>query len=202
MLQKEIKIINKNIKWKYEIGENICNQYNDITILDRELRIRTINCKGKKINENRKYYQYLCHKCGYDKSWKEESKIVNRGCPVCRGYLAIEEINTIGDKRPDLLVYFQNKEDAYKYTTGSHSHLNLTCPTCGTPKETTPHILCRQGFFCDKCSDGVSYPEKFMMSFLEQAKIDFQYQLSKKHFEWCDKYKYDFYIKNKNCIST
>jgi transposase len=35
---------------------------------------------------------------------------------------------------------------------------------------------------------------------LQQLKIKFLYQLTKRTFEWCDKYKYDFFIPSQNCI--
>ena len=62
------------------------------------------------------------------------------------------------------------------------------------------HSLTSQGFSCNKCGDHISYPEKFLMSFLRQAKIPYKYQLSKKDFEWCEKYRYDFYLINDNGI--
>ena len=58
----------------------------------------------------------------------------------------------------------------------------------------------KYGLGCDKCSDGISYPEKFMYSFLEQTKYEFVTQLGKKQLSWCDKYHYDFYIPFLNCI--
>jgi radical SAM protein with 4Fe4S-binding SPASM domain len=54
-------------------------------------------------------------------------------------------------------------------------------------------LLARQGFSCKNCGDNITYPEKFIKSFLEQAKIKYIYQLSKKDFNWCDKYKYGFH---------
>ena len=50
------------------------------------------------------------------------------------------------------------------------------------------------------CGDKVSYDEKFLSSILSQLKVDFATQLSKSTFNWCDKYRYDFYIPSLNMI--
>ena len=188
------------VLWKYTIGQNIKNDVLDITILDREIRIREINCKGKLIKENRKYYKYKCEICGYSEGWKEETKIKNRGCPCCSGHIAVNGINSVGDRRPDLLKYFVNKQDAYEHTVGSKFIAELKCPICKSINTMDIRTFTRQGFSCKKCSDHISYPEKFVMSFLEQAKTTYIYQLSKKKFKWCNKYKYDFYVQSENCI--
>lgn len=106
----------------------------------------------------------------------------------------------MADKRPDLLKYFVNIEDAHKYSIGSGFKVELKCPICGNQRKMDIHSLTTQGFSCNKCGDHVSYPEKFIMSFLNQAEILYQYQLSKKDFKWCGKYRYDFYLLNDNCI--
>ena len=49
-----------------------------------------------------------------------------------------------------------------------------------------------QGKGCNACGDGVSYPEKFIYSVLEQLNIQFETQFS--NFDWIGVYKYDFYI--------
>jgi len=53
---------------------------------------------------------------------------------------------------------------------------------------------------CPKCSDGISYPEKFLFSFLSQLGTKFKTQLSKADFNWCEKYRYDFYLEDFNVI--
>ena len=46
----------------------------------------------------------------------------------------------------------------------------------------------------------LSYPEKITISLLDQLKINYIHQLTKKNFKWCGKYKYDFYIPKYNMI--
>ena len=49
-------------------------------------------------------------------------------------------------------------------------------------------------------SDGISIPEKFMISILKQLNIEFITQLNKSTFKWCQNYKYDFYIPSLNMV--
>lgn len=48
--------------------------------------------------------------------------------------------------------------------------------------------------------DGISIPEKFMLSILKQLNIDYIYQLTNKNFKWCNSFKYDFYLPKYNII--
>ena len=76
------------------------------------------------------------------------------------------------------------------------------CPSCGQLKLVSPAEVFAQSFFCKKCSDGISYPEKMFTSLLSELNIDYIYQLSNKYdgFEWCKKYRYDFYLPDTNTI--
>ena len=49
-------------------------------------------------------------------------------------------------------------------------------------------------------SDGISIPEKFMWNMLKELNIEFKTQLNKRDFEWCQNYKYDFYIPSLNMV--
>ena len=121
---------------------------------------------------------------------KKQEKSIN--CDQC---------NTIAATHPHLIKYFANKEDALKYSVGSHKKIYMKCPDCGLERKLEVCILAYVGFGCLKCSDGKPYPEKFLFNVLQQL-LDqkFQSQLSKTTFKWCDKYKYDNYINNINCI--
>ena len=48
--------------------------------------------------------------------------------------------------------------------------------------------------------DGISIPEKFMWNVLKELNIEFKTQLNKKDFDWCQNYKYDFYIPSLNMV--
>jgi len=147
---------------------------------------------------DKKGYWFKCLKCHEHKS---ELKSIKSFVGGQKGSLNCIQCNTIIVTHPHLIKYLKNKEDAYKYSYGSSEDISMICPDCGHKKETNLNRLIKQGFSCPKCGDGISYPEKFMFNFLEQLlNNDFQAQLSKKDFKWCDKYRYDFYSSQFNCI--
>ena len=105
-------------------------------------------------------------------------------------------VNDLWTVRPDIACLLFNPEDGYMLTKGSGRHVDFCCPNCGTVSN---HILAnvtRRGFSCSVCSDGLSYPNKFMASMLEQLNVDYQpeYIIDGKN------YKYDFYLDKYNVI--
>ena len=115
--------------------------------------------------------------------------------------LSCNQCNTVYETHPHLIKYLVNKEDAKKYSYGSDVKIPMKCPDCGHEKDVAMSILSSQGFGCNKCSDGVSYPEKFLFSVFEQLlDKDFQAQLTKSTFEWCNSYRYDLYTNKINGI--
>lgn len=125
------------------------------------------------------------------------------GCPVCAGKIIVKGINDLWTTNPEIAELLKSPSDGYSYSIGTHTLLEFICPDCGNPKKSRPINLIKHNnlhFSCPKCGDGISFPEKFMYSVLSQLNIDFTYQLTSTTFKWCDKYKYDFYIKDKNCI--
>lgn len=198
---KDKEIDNIDIKWKYSIGEILTNEKSSLKILSMEIRKIQIYRKQseKHYVYREKYYQYECLECGYT-DWKSENNLKSRNCGCCSGKIPVKGINTLGDLRPDLIKYFENPEDAFKITISVKNKQNLICPICKTKKQMTMDHLVNRGFSCSRCSDNISYPEKFMMSLLNQLNIKYIYQLSRKNFEWCQNFKYDFYLPDYNCI--
>ena len=199
----------KENNWKYKIGDRIVDDKRDLTIIEQ---IYLNDNKGYKV----KYYKYKCNKCGFDcgeyydskdGEYKNEKWIIEyglysekRGCSCCCGNsnIVVKGINDIATTNPELVKYFIDINDAYKYTYSSNKRVLLKCPECGYEKEMKIYNLYKNGFSCPKCSDGVSYPEKFMINLLKQLNMDFVTQYSKTNAKWCGKYRYDFYFKKDN----
>lgn len=109
-------------------------------------------------------------------------------------------INDIATTHPRYVKYFLNEEESTKYSHGSTKRLFFKCPNCQHVKEMPIQRLIFQGFGCERCSDGISFGEKFIANLLTQLNIDYFPQLSKKQFDWCGKYRYDFYLVKENTI--
>ena len=161
--------------------------------------INSINPNLKVIGEYRgsKYsVEFECLICGHHFT-NTTNKIVNgQGCSVCKGYRVEKGINDLWTKRPDLAHLLLNPNDGYTNTIHSRAHTEWKCPNCGNIKKSTFHSITQYGLHCDKCSDKISYPEKFIREMLKQLNVDF---VSQKQFEWSNKRKYDFYFDNIIC---
>ena len=186
------KILNKITKdFKVEIGQTFKDEKRDLTIIDREYRLQKSN------NQDTKWYKYHCNICGAE-LWMIESNLLNGViCACCSNKTVVKGINDVATTRPDLVKYFVNIEDAYTHSCHSGDKILCKCPNCGNVKETTMDNLNRQGFSCPKCSDGISYPNKFMFNLLHQLEVNFKTEYSPK---WIKPKRYDFYIPSKNLI--
>ena len=110
--------------------------------------------------------------------------IAGRGCPFCRG-LRVDQNNCVASIRPDLIKYFKNKEDSFKYTLNSSKKVQLKCPNCGYEKATIVQNLTKRGFSCSMCGDGISYPNKFIRNMLDMLGIPFESEWSNEKCKGC-----------------
>lgn len=182
--------------FKIDTGTKFKDNKRNITITDKEYRIFNEYKTGK----TRKYYKYKCNKCGYDYGWIEEGNLLRgQGCSCCAGRIIIKGINDIATTDPWIIEYLVNKEDAYKYGRGSHQKVKVKCPDCGRIKNKSMAInnLCKAQSISCSCSDGISYPNKFMFNILEQFTVDFIPEYSP---DWIGRKRYDFYIPSLNLI--
>lgn len=99
---------------------------------------------------------------------------------------------------PKIASMLFDKNIGYEKSYGSHYITDWICPDCGSlVSNKSIHDVVNHGLPCSNCSSGVSYPEKVLMSFLNQLKVDYIYNKST---DWSDKKRYDFYIDNKKLI--
>lgn len=201
-------------EFKIKIGETFKDE--KITIIGRKIKTR-YKKDGSKCND--KYYKYKCNnpECGFecgehwsikdkqykDELWIEESALIiqNQGCSCCSNQVIVEGINDITTTNPELVKYFKYTEEAKKYSKSSGVKIKCVCPDCGREKDILMSSLYKQqGINCPICSDGISYPNKFMGALLSELNIDFIPELTKTTFKWCEDYRYDFYIPSMNLI--
>ncbi len=208
---------------KIEIGTTFKDENRDITIIDREYRIRYYN-NGYTTKE--KWYKYKCNKCGFEcgehykdgkykeELWISEYNLLNggNGCACCRlnPQIVVPNINSIvaNEETYWMIQYFQGGYDEAKmYTPRSGQKIKPVCPDCGRIKDnkmTIDAIYKHKSIRCT-CKDGIKYPEKFIFNLLEQVGLEFKTQLSKTTFDWCENKRYDFYFelnKEKYIIET
>lgn len=176
----------------YNIGEVI----NGLEVIQQTYKFGSNNWRYKA-------YIVKCTTCGYLYKYpKFESNLKKYGCEVCAGRKVVNGINDINTTAHWMVEYLDNKDDAYKYTTHSNKKINMHCPMCNNyHTKISPNIISRNhSLSCKTCGDGISYPEKIMMSFLNYLNIDYIHQVGKNILEWANTYLYDFYIPKNNTI--
>ena len=112
-----------------------------------------------------------------------------KGCRVCSHRTIVEGVNDWLTQRPDLEPYIIDKElvkGIAKYPSEYKHHsipIKVKCPDCGYIFETGIYNLAYRGINCPLCSDGFSFPNKFLRSTLIQLEdqledLTFEYQPS------------------------
>ena len=203
------ELLGKNTKrFKYDIGDTLTTKYSTIVITNRKYEKR----KHGNTIVNEKLYQYKCLKCGFDcgenykngtfypNCWSLENDLLynGSGCALCcdNPQRTVVGINDIPTTAPWMISYFQGgKDEAKKYTKSSSQEIYPKCPHCGKIKSSKMKINtidAMNGIGCD-CGDGVSFPEKYLSNLLDQLQVKYIRELTKTHFLWCDKYRYDFF---------
>ena len=138
------------------------------------------------INANTKVL--IDFKCGHKPNYLTPNSY-NNGvrCPVCVNQKIENGVNDIATLRPDIVKYLKHKEDAFKYQPYSKKRILFKCDKCGCEKEYEINTVSSFGFSCPCCSDGISYPNKFISQLLSQLDIVFETEVQ---FDWCKFKKY------------
>lgn len=122
----------------------------------------------------------------------------SNGCPYCGGRKVLKGFNDLWTTHPEIAKYLANPNEGFQITYGSHKKLDWKCPLCGqiVKSKSANEIISRNKIACKYCGDGVSYPEKVFISLFDYLNVNYIYQLTRKYdgFDWCDKYRYDFYL--------
>lgn len=194
------QFINPLPDFEFAIGDNINGANRDLTISKRYYKKKQWNG----YTYNKKNYDCHCNICGYDNIGIEENSLKkNAMCRCCRGTVLVKGINDIATVYPNSVKYFQGgRQEASKYTRGSQERVYPICPICGrvSTKSYSASNIARKGFSCI-CTDGFSYPEKYLYNILEQVGVDFIYQATKANVSWIENdYRYDFYIPSMNIV--
>lgn len=137
--------------------------------------------------------KHECTKCGYQWNISPNDILHGYGCPVCAHKIISpppEYRNSIWSSQyKDLAILYGMSEDQMKtFMPMSNKKIVIPCSKCHTPKNISPNELFQRGFRCSMCSDGISFPNKFMYALLSQLNINFQPEY---HTSWSNSYKYD-----------
>lgn len=93
--------------------------------------------------------------------------------------------NDIYTKRPDLIDLLYDKSEAHKNTMNSEKIIKWICPDCG---EIIKEKICKVSNYkliCPRCSDGISYPNKFIYNILKEVDVDLDFLIREYSPKWC-----------------
>lgn len=129
-------------------------------------------------------------------------------CGYCKGQHKVHWMDSLAYNYPqiaEMIAIEENNltfEDCYSIACYSSKSFYFKCNECKkiSSKKKTLHSIIYQGYSCECCSDGLPITEKFMSNILNQLNIEYIYQLTSKDFDWCNSFKYDFYLPKYNII--
>jgi hypothetical protein len=108
---------------------------------------------------------------------------------------------------PEISKLLKYQKRGYEISKGMHTVEEFVCSNCGNIETKKIDTVVNYGFNCSRCSDAISYPEKFLTSLLQQFEISFE---KEKVFEWSKindevtnkliNKRYDFYLPDFNII--
>lgn len=110
------------------------------------------------------------------------------GCNECK---RISQIIPLWETHPKIAEMLKNPENGYIYSKGSVKKVEFICPVCGRTSHKKIGDVVSRGFSCPFCSDGISYPNKFMSEILHSLGISYEPEYSPK---WISPKRYDFYF--------
>lgn len=105
----------------------------------------------------------------------------------------------ICETHPQFVDWMCDKNDAKRHSYGAKTKIDWICPNCGSKvdKISIVKVIGRKRVPCKVCSDGVSYPNKYMYNMLLQINEEFTSEYMP---DWIKPKRYDFYIPSKNLI--
>lgn len=119
------------------------------------------------------------------------------GCLYCSHQKVFVGETDLWTTHPEIAKMLKNPNDGYTLSAGSGKKVDWICPNCNSDIKMVVHNVIYRGICCQRCSDGISYSEKFVMSLLEQLNIDFEHNIP---LDWSNNKRYDFYIEKYKMI--
>lgn len=119
-------------------------------------------------------------------------------CPYCAGNKVLKGFNDLWTTHPEIANCLVDRDIGYRISYSGHSKQDFICPKCGCCiKGVRVRDAIRYNLSCPCCSDGVSYPERFVSNMLRQLKIRYKHDGIT---SWSGLKRYDFYIEDLSLI--
>lgn len=94
--------------------------------------------------------------------------------------------NDLWTTHPSLCEHLLDKNDGFIHSKSYKKLLNWVCPNCGKVfEQAVSNVIRNNGLSCHYCSDGISYPNKFIYNLLNEFKNDLDYLEREYSPDWC-----------------
>lgn len=163
------ELLEKRTKeYKYEVGDVIYDVKSGILEIIELVRVEQV--KG---------YKYKCKKCGNIDIVSENHLKSRCGCNVCciPSQKTLVGYNDIHTTEPEFGKLIWRYDDGHEFTCNSNLKVDFRCQNCGEKINSkqissmyNKHFKLNKSLPCPSCSDGISYPNKFMYNVLKQIK--------------------------------
>lgn len=113
--------------------------------------------------------------------------------------IPVSGVNDIATTAPWMVPWLKDQSIAYTHTVTSSHLVDWICPYCGLDvyNKAIDNCYYYKKVTCPYCSDGVSYPERYIANLLKLINVKFDFQ---REFDWSDGKIYDFYIPSLHMI--
>ena len=130
---------------------------------------------------------HKCSLCGGKHKYAPNSLLQNKKCVICQGYGIVVQygINSLADTDPEIANMVIDKELPKMVGAKSTKRTDFVCKNCGAiVKNKEIRYVVNHGLSCQRCSDGISYPMKFVTNVLEQLKVDYRTEVTFKNWNF------------------
>lgn len=137
--------------------------------------------------------------CSNGHTWKTKLGNIthnHQGCPYCCGRYFIVGESDLYTVHPEIAQLLLDPEEGRRISKCSGVKAKFKCPICGAISEHIVSNVVKRGFSCPVCSDGISYPNKFIASMMMQLGVQYIPEFS---FDDAN-YRYDCYLPEQNII--
>lgn len=120
---------------------------------------------------------HKCLDCGAIRKYIPNDVLRRKHCTICQGNDLVVEygINSLWDTNPEIAEMLEDKEEGKIYSYKSTKKTNFICPNCySLVKNKKIQYVVKHGLPCQKCSDGISYPMKFVTCMFNQLNVSYE----------------------------
>ena len=154
--------------------------YTEGEVLDDLKILEKIRIRRESRDSSDKGYRVRCLTSGIEYEALESNLLKGYRSPYTANYGGKAWSGNSLYNTKEILPFLKNKDDAKKYTRNSREKINCICPTCKKEKPVFIYHLTRDGFVCSTCSNKISYPERFIISLLQENNVEFETQYTYK----------------------